>query len=119
MCVYSWQCYLWNDNLIFRPCTNQYDVEVKRYDGFIYKYSKQSIFSSRGYGYKGSGCQIDYVPYRQFRSKYFYMRFVDKYGQKGKWALCKNYTPIGIDLDKSGDVERINGSFEIDMVSFP
>lgn len=45
----------------------------------------------------------------------FRMQFVNEAGEASDWHGCSGYTPIGIDLDRSGSVERIDGEFSIDI----
>jgi len=49
--------------------------------------------------------------------KEFAMRFIDENGCPSRPFECnnKNLTPLGLDLDKSGEVETIRGEFEIDL----
>ena len=42
------------------------------------------------------------------------VRFVNAKKGPGKWTTCR-YSPIGLDIDGSGAVERIKGEFDIDI----
>lgn len=51
----------------------------------------------------------------EFNRRNFSIRFVYAGGVETAWKKCKNFTPIAIDIDRSGEVEHITGSFQIDI----
>lgn len=54
--------------------------------------------------------------FHRYRYGAFNMRFLDLDGVTGPWTRCTYNTPIGLDLDRSGDIERIPGDFSVDIV---
>ena len=53
--------------------------------------------------------------FHSFRKSAFELRYVDAMGNAGPWKKCNFNTPIGLDIDHSGAVERISGEFKIDI----
>ena len=53
--------------------------------------------------------------FHSFRFGSYYLRFRDNFGRTGPWKFCTYNTPIGLDIDQSGEVERIVGQFSIDI----
>jgi len=49
--------------------------------------------------------------FHSFRYGAYYLRFLDNLGRVGPWKYCTYNTPIGLDIDHSGAVERIVGQF--------
>jgi hypothetical protein len=59
---------------------------------------------------------IDERYYHAFRLNAFNLRLCTSDGVCGEWAVCNYNTPIALDLDRSGAVERIvDGEWHIDV----
>lgn len=53
--------------------------------------------------------------FHSFRYGAYNLRYVDEHGREGPWRRCTYNTPIAVDLNKSGSIERVTGSFVIDI----
>jgi hypothetical protein len=58
---------------------------------------------------------IDERYYHAFRLNSFNLRLCTTDGVCGGWGVCNYNTPIALDLDRSGAVERIAGEWHIDV----
>lgn len=102
------RCYLWSNRLYFGRYTfipSGYKVEARTVVGKDFQYS------ATGQNY------VTANDFRSYDSQPFHLRFVDSHGNAGAWRQCVNYTPIAIDVDRSGAVEHIEGTFVIDITA--
>jgi hypothetical protein len=97
------QCYLWSNNLSYGVhLSGSTQIEVVTSAGQEFSY--QAV----------SGQTYREVAHLEFDRKNFKLRFRNKCGVS-EYKACKNYTPIALDIDHSGSVERIMGTFHIDI----
>lgn len=89
-----------------------YGIKVKKGTKIQTKTTSGAYFTHYA---SSSYLKYTYVNFRAYHRRNFFLRFVDANGCAGHWKACKNYTPIGLDLNHSGAVEHIQGSFEIDI----
>lgn len=101
------RCYMWSNKLHYGNSIGNVQ----------YGYTVETItVVGKKFSYKSNGRNFVYAnDFRSYDSQPFHLRFVDRYGNPGPWKKCVNYTPIALDIDKSGAVEVIQGEFVIDI----
>jgi hypothetical protein len=98
------QCYLWNTKLSYGlNLPSGTVIEVVTTTG-----QELSFQAIPGQTYREG------VYFYAFDRKNFKLRFRTNCGVS-EYKPCKNYTPIALDLDRSGGVEHIAGTFYIDI----
>lgn len=85
--------------------------EVRKYSN---KHDKK-LFSGVTTGSQAQLSSLDERWFAAFAPQPFELRVINDAGQAGPWKLCTSNTPIGLDIDMSGAVERISGDFFIDL----